>query len=220
MFSVAERVSKFNRNRKWRLFRRLVRPGPELSVLDAGFSDAEYSPNDNFLEKHYPFMDRITALGVEEGRLFLKRYPAVQVVTYGGGDFPFADKTFDVCWSNAVLEHVGDEAQQAGFLREVSRVSKAAFVSTPNRLFPIEVHTRTPILHLVSNRLFEAYLRRTGREWACGNYMRLLSAEDLGGLLGKAGVRSYRLIRNRLGPFTLDFVILLGKLASAGHGRA
>src|ERR1700753_292221 len=152
--SLSTRVSEFNRRRKWELFLNCVRPGPATTILDVGYTEREFSPTDNFIEKHYPYPHNITALGVSECHEFRQRYPQVRTLTYDGVSFPFADKSFDVCWSNAVIEHVGDHEQQLHFLREIVRVSRIAFVTTPNRLFPIEVHTRTPILHMLPKRLF------------------------------------------------------------------
>ncbi len=62
-------------------------------------------------------------------------------------------------WSNAVLEHVGTRDDQLLFLREVRRVGRRVFLTTPNRHFPVEVHTRTPLLHWLPKPVFERYLR-------------------------------------------------------------
>ncbi len=64
--SIAQQVSGFNRRRKWDLFLDRFAPRVEDRVLDVGFSDLEYSKNDNFIEKNYPHPAMLTALGVEE----------------------------------------------------------------------------------------------------------------------------------------------------------
>ncbi|MEX0749719.1 MAG: class I SAM-dependent methyltransferase, partial [Dehalococcoidia bacterium] len=156
MPSFAYRISGFNRRRKWEIFLRDFAPQPADRVLDVGFSDNEYSATDNFLEKHYPYRAQITALGIDAPSLFPARYPDVKVVQYEGREFPLADNAFDVAWSNAVIEHVGQHEgrreAQILFLREIARVSTSAFVTTPNKWFPIEVHTRTPLLHWLPKR--------------------------------------------------------------------
>jgi len=179
-----------------------------MRVLDVGYSAFEHSNTDNFIEKNYPYPEQLTALGIDEPAEFALRYPGVKVVQYDGVDFPFEDGSFDVCWSNAVVEHVGNRDRQIKFLREIARVAKTAFITTPNRFFPIEVHTRTPFLHYLPNSLFHSYLRLIGKSWAAGDYMELLSLSDIKCLAREAELGSLRIVKNRLMGFTLDFVML------------
>ena len=144
--NVAEKVSEYNWRRKMDLFIDQVRPRPGISILDVGVLGGEGRSAENFLEKHYPYPQDITALGIDDLSEVARRYPGIKVVQYDGGIFPFRDKSFDVCWSNAVLEHVGGRQDQVQFLKEIHRVSRLAFVTTPNRYFPIEVHTLFPFV--------------------------------------------------------------------------
>jgi SAM-dependent methyltransferase len=145
--AFAYRVSAYNRERKWTLFLNEFVADPRMRVLDVGYSDVEYSEDDNFIKKRYPYLERLTALGTEPPIKMRERYPQVNVIQYDGRSFPWAGKEFEVCWSNAVLEHVGNSEKQVSFLKEIRRVSRKAFVGPPNRWFPIETHTRTPVLH-------------------------------------------------------------------------
>jgi len=207
--SFAYRISSYNRNRKWKVFQRIFSVTKKTKILDIGFSDKEYSETDNFLEKHYPYRAQITALGIDEPKEFTKRYQDVRAVQYDGKKFPFQNKVFDIAWSNAVLEHVGSTADQVLFLQEIARVASAAFITTPNRHFPIEVHTRIPLLHWLPKNFFDRILHILGKSWATGSYMNLLSEREIRGLLKKAGIANYKILRNRLLFFTLDFVIVI-----------
>ena len=206
--SFAYRISAWNRERKWTPFMERHAPTQDTLVLDVGFTAKEYSSTDNLIEKRYPYPERLTALGIDSAEQLRRLYPDVAVVTYDGTRFPFADRQFDICWSNAVLEHVGDWDRQVAFLSEVRRVSHKAFLTTPNRLFPIEVHTRTPLLHWLPKTLFDRYLKLTGKTWASGDYMHLLSASDLRRLLAQAGIENYQLLGNKILGLTIDYVVL------------
>jgi SAM-dependent methyltransferase len=229
--SLAYKVSGWNRNRKWQTFLNNVKTQPNFQILDVGFSEEEYSETDNFLEKHYPHLENITALCLETPEAYLhgrknseleipesvimekkkqasSRYPQLSIVTYNGKQFPFSDKTFDVCWSNAVLEHVGDEEEQINFLKEIKRVAKVAYITTPNRYFPIEVHTHIPFLHYLPKKIFDKYLHQIGRGWAADEYMYLLSLGDLRRRLKAAGITKYKIFKNRLFFFAMDFSVV------------
>jgi len=70
-----------------------------------------------------------------------------RVVQASGLALPFRDRSFDVCFSNSVIEHVGDARARADFAREVRRVAKRYWVQTPNRRFPLETHFVCLFLH-------------------------------------------------------------------------
>jgi SAM-dependent methyltransferase len=147
---VASRVSMRSRRRKLALFVELLAPGPETTVVDVGVTDAPFGggSSDNFFEALYPWPDRITGVGHTELDRFAAAFPRVRVVRADGRELPFRDGEFDVAFSNAVVEHVaGGRAGQRQFVHELCRVARRVFVTTPNRWFPIEVHTLLPFVH-------------------------------------------------------------------------
>lgn len=60
---------------------------------------------------------------------------------------PFADDYVDCALANAVIEHVGDEADQRRFVAEHTRVARVWVITTPNRWFPVESHTAAVFRH-------------------------------------------------------------------------
>src|SRR3954464_6631614 len=162
---VASRVSLRSRERKLRLFHELLRPGPGTTVLDVGVTDAAFGAGstDNFFEALYPWPERITAVGVTDLETFAASFPRVTAGRAGGRRLPFADDTFDLGFSNAVVEHVagGREAQRE-FVHELCRVARRVFVTTPNRYFPLEVHTLVPLAHWLPAEPRTRVLRRAG----------------------------------------------------------
>jgi hypothetical protein len=162
---VASRVSMRSRERKLRLFCELLRPGPETTVVDVGVTDAPFGAGstDNFFEALYPWPARITAVGHTGLDRFRAAFPAVRAVQADGRELPFADGEFDLGFSNAVVEHVaGGREGQRQFVHELCRVARSVFVTTPNRFFPLEVHTLVPFAHWLPREPRERIIRARG----------------------------------------------------------
>jgi hypothetical protein len=72
------------------------------------------------------------------------------------------DCAFDVAFSNAVVEHVGEQDEQRRFVHELCRVAERVFVTTPNRFFPLEVHSLVPFAHWLPRGARDRVLRARG----------------------------------------------------------
>jgi len=168
---LVDAVSLRSRKRKLRLFLDELRPTSETTVLDVGADELGFGEGDscrtlNFFEELYPWPGRITALGLHDGAGFRTRYPHIPYVQGDACALPFADGEFEVVFSNAVLEHVGGRERQRQFVSEALRVGRRVFVTTPNRLFPVEVHTRLPFAHWLPERAAHRVYEALGRGFA------------------------------------------------------
>ena len=206
---LARQISTRNRKRKYDFFIKTFKPDERTKILDVGYTDNDYYGGLNFLEYHYPFQHNITALGIEEPKIFPQKFPKVKVVRYDGNIFPFKNKEFDIVWSNAVIEHVGNYEKQKFFVSELVRTGKKIFMTTPNRFFPFEVHTRLPLLHFLPKKYFDKIMIMIGKKWATGDYMYLLSENDLKRILRELGITNYTIKRNRFFLFTMDFSVIV-----------
>ncbi len=185
---LVDAVSLRSRRRKLRLFLEELRPTPETSVLDVGVDEVGFGGHGgqsgcgthNFFEELYPWPERITALGMHDGSGFRVAYPDIPYVQGDACALPFGDGAFDIVFSNAVIEHVGDAERQRELVTEALRVGRRVFLTTPNRWFPIEVHTRLPFVHWLPEPMAHRAYDLTRRPWAKEN--RLLGRAELEGL--------------------------------------
>lgn len=145
--SLTERLIVAARDAIYDDFLRLMAPRPDETILDVGASDV-LNDSANVLERKDPHPQRITAVGLGEAPDFEAAFPGVAYRRIAAGEpLPFADRSFDVAMSNAVIEHVGGAEARARFVAELARVARRVFVSAPHRYFPIEHHTAIPLLH-------------------------------------------------------------------------
>jgi hypothetical protein len=126
--------------------------------------------------------------------------------TFVSGDgchLPFRDQSFEIVFSNSVIEHVGAPEQQRQFAEEIRRVGEHYWVQTPNRRFPIEPHLLTPIVHWLPRNLQRAWVTKwtvwdfverpspDRREFYIRHFLddiRLLSASELAALFPDAEI--------------------------------
>jgi hypothetical protein len=209
---AAYTVSQKSRKHKFDQFFALLAPTDQETIADVGVNVVEYSDSDNYLERHYPHPEKITAVGTDDTTAFSDRYPSVRYVRADGRKLPFNNDAFDIFHSNAVIEHVGSRQDQEAFVREAIRIAGRGFMTTPNRYFPIETHTRVPLLHLIlPKRFFDAFLRLIGKGWATGTYMNLLSKRDVRALFEASGVEDFVILENRLFGIPMTFTAIWHK---------
>ena len=166
---LADSISLRSRGRKLRLFVEELRPTADTTVLDVGADELGFGEGDgcatmNFFEELYPWPERITALGLHDGAGFRTHYPHIPYVQGDACALPFEDGAFDIVFSNAVIEHVGGRERQRKLVSEAIRVGRRVFITTPNRRFPVEVHTRLPLVHWLPDALSHRVYDLTGRE--------------------------------------------------------
>ena len=211
--TLVERVVIAAREAIYRDFVRIARPTRATTILDVGVSDV-ITDAANMLEQRYPYPEKLVAAGLGSASDFDRAYPGVRYVQIAPGrPLPYADNHFDIATSNAVLEHVGSREAQAWFAAELVRVSRAVFLTVPNRFFPVEHHTGLPFLHWLQP-LFTASCRLTGKdEWSDPANLILMTSRRLralfagtGAAIGHTGLR--------LGPFSSN---LYAYATKSGH---
>jgi SAM-dependent methyltransferase len=157
--SLFEKLSHISRKRKLELFNKIMKPTTQTKVLDVGAEiNSQCNRGLRFIDP-YPWKNKVTAINTsaEHIKLIKKLYPEVKSVVGDACRLPWPDKHFDVVYSNAVIEHVGDFEKQKQMAAEIMRVGKRWFVTTPNRWYPFEFHMRLP---------FVTWLPKHGYLWA------------------------------------------------------
>jgi hypothetical protein len=128
----------------------------------------------------------------------------------------FADKSFDLVFSNSVIEHLGLFREQMRMAEEVRRVGRRYFVQTPNRWFPLEPHALVPFFQFMPVRLSARLLRKRSIGWMARSpdltralidveSLRLLSRRELQLLFPGAEI-----LQERVFGLTKSFVVTSG----------
>jgi len=189
---LASKLSLLARRKIFDLFIKVFQPDQNMSVLDLGVTSDNTFPESNYFESFYPYHEKVTCAGTEDGSHLEAKFPGVRYVRVNGGRrLPFRDKEFDVVFSNAVVEHTGNRAEQRFFIHEACRVGQNFFITTPNRWFPVETHTGIPLLHFLPQIWFRRLIKNTRYNyWSHEENLNLLTIGELRNLFpGKVAPR-------------------------------
>src|SRR5215472_1073675 len=183
--SLPVRIATWQRRRMYARFLEELGVSDQDSILDLGVTSDRSYTSSNYLEAWYPRKDKITAAGLDNASFLEQQFPGLKFVFANGLRLPFADRSFDIVHSSAVLEYVGGAPQQAAYVRECIRVArKGVFLTTPNRWFPIEFHTLLPVVHWLPKRSFRWLVQRIGLGFFAEEaHLNLLSRRELRNLV-------------------------------------
>lgn len=187
-------LSSRSRQLKFELFASLMKPRPGCSILNLGAAPPHLGETLTGSVSHrieQPEQDagwrHFRVVGCNLNRADMETYSRTyrehgfRAMIADGCQLPFADQSFDVVFSNAVIEHLTPEGQQR-MAREIARVGRSWFVTTPNFWFPVEMHHKLPLFQFLPLGVQER-IRRRYRTWPDGEPIHLLTADQFRRLL-------------------------------------
>lgn len=147
-YKLLEKVVSLFRRKRMLVFQRMFAASEHTRILDVGGTKLNWE-----LMAARP---QVTLLNLRveeriEGRFHWTPGDARQL--------PFADNSFDICYSNSVIEHVGGREDWEKFAKEIRRTAPAYFVQTPNYWFPVETHQVSLFLHWLPRRIERRLVR-------------------------------------------------------------
>jgi hypothetical protein len=150
--TIFQYISPHFRKRRMRQFLTAFRPNAITTILDVG---------------GYP--DTWTSMKVRASITVLNIHPIeytsgsvdppIQTLVGDGCLLEFPDRSFDIVFSNSVIEHLGSLERQQLFARECRRVARRLWVQTPARSFFIEPHLLTPFIHFLAPEVRRRLIR-------------------------------------------------------------
>jgi len=189
------------RRRRMKRFFALFAPSPETRVLDIGGTPQTWSNESGGHVRFSVTLVNIRSNGPDEADHF----------TRARGDatgMPFADDSFDIAFSNSVIEHVGTWEKQQRFAREARRVARKLWIQTPARSFPIEAHLLAPYIQYLPKSAQHRIVRWTPRGQLTPDVVheivdevRLLTCREI-----KLLFPDCRILRERLCGFTKSYI--------------
>ena len=153
-------ANKF-RTKRFKHFAELINSLPNpVSILDVGGTENFWQQMGLAGDPDY----KLTILNITESLLSEK--DNMKFIKQDASDLGiFSDKSFDIVFSNSVIEHIPLKANRQKMASEIARVGKRYFVQTPNYYFPFEPHFLFPCFQFFPHRLKIFMLRHFNMGW-------------------------------------------------------
>lgn len=148
------------RRARFELFLSLLRRlDGHVEILDIGGTQEFW----NLMTDGNPGDVRVTLLNIDRQPVSSSRF--VSTVGDARSMPQYEDNSFDVVFSNSVIEHVGSYENQRRMANEVMRIGKRYFVQTPNKRFPLEPHFLFPYFQYLPGAIRAQLVHRFDVGW-------------------------------------------------------
>lgn len=134
------------RRKRLRYFRETFPPDSCRTIIDVGGSPQIW--------RMLGYASDITLVNTDP--LELSDAKDYRTVIADGKKLPYGSRSFDLAFSNSVIEHVGGWDDMQRLASELRRVGRSYYCQTPNKWFPVEPHLGTLFLHWFPH-LFDYY---------------------------------------------------------------
>jgi len=203
----------FNNRRKiLKIFDYVIHVKKKDLVLDVGASPLAIKSENMFLKK-FKNHQKLTCLSNQDLKPIKKKFINFSYVIGDARNMQFKDNAFDLVHSNATIEHVGSDKMQLKFISECLRVSrKFVFITTPNKYFPIEFHTKIPFLHWLPHGYFNVILKLFGDNFfRYKKNLNLISYKKIISYCENLKIKNYKIFFNRFLFLKSNIILVIEK---------
>jgi hypothetical protein len=117
-----------------------MQPADDCTILDIGGYPGTW--------KDFPHKPSVTTLNLHPVDFVqTPDLPPIRTRVGDGCKLDYADASFDIVFSNSVIEHLSSFERQQAFASEARRVGRALWIQTPAKEFFIEPHLLAPFIH-------------------------------------------------------------------------
>ena len=182
------------------------------NLLDVG-TTSSLENHENQIIKYFYNKIQISCLSNLSLKDLKLRYKKLSTYKGDGKAMTFTDNNFDIVTSSATIEHVGNFKNQINFISECLRVSKyKTFVTTPNRYYPIELHTKIPFIHFLPKIIHRKILYLLGDKFlSLEENLNLLSKNDILKICQILEIKNFKIREIKLFGFVSNFILIIEK---------
>ena len=149
-------------------------------VLDIGTTGDSKNKSSNIIIKNLKNLKSYKSISDQKISMLLFKKKMTKSITSNFSKKELNYLSSDLVISNATIEHVGSLKKQKKMVANIIKLSKKMFIIiTPNRFYPIDLHTKIPLIHWLPKTMHRFILKILGLNfYAKEKNLNLLSKYD------------------------------------------
>ncbi len=209
--SFTDRIIYTNRIKIVKIINDYFKNQKLISILDVGSTNDE-NKSSNIIIKKLKIFKEFSAMSDQEIKDSFFKKKIIKSITENLSEREIRNFKSDVVISNATIEHVGSTKNQIKMCKNIIKLSKKYFVIiTPNRLHPMEFHTKIPLIHWMPKKLHRKLLKFFGFDFLSKEQnLNLLTKNNLIDFMKILRQKKYYFFNIRFLLFKSN-IILIGK---------
>lgn len=167
----------------------------------------------NYLIHDLKNYKRISCLSNQDCSNLKKICKNLKVIKEDGRRTSLKDLSFDIVYSSATIEHVGSKNDQVKFIDECNRLArKNVVITTPNRYFPLDFHTKIPFLHFFPKKFHRFVLKYLGfKFFAKEKNLNLLSKKNLIEICESLNIKEFKIYIHKFLGLSSNLILVINK---------
>ena len=192
-FNFIDNIIIKKRNEMFKILKENIYNLKIKSMLDVGTTEDDSLKSSNFFIKK--FNNIKTKKIISNQKIKKKKFKKILNKSITSSFSKNEIKIFksDLVVSSATIEHVGNYKKQIKMIKNIILLTKKIFfITTPNRFFPIDFHTKIPLLHLLPKKLHRLLLNFFFlKEYAKEENLNLISQKEINFFLKKINSKEF-----------------------------
>ena len=184
-FNFIDKIIKKKRSEMLNILNKNIKDNDIESFLDVGTTEENELESSNYFVKNFYKIKIKNSISDQEIKnnnfnKFLRKSITSEFL-----ETEIENYKSDLVISSATIEHVGSYENQIKMLENIIKLTnKYFFITTPNRFFPIDFHTKLPIIHMLPKKIHRKILRLINlKEYAEEENLNLLDENTINKLI-------------------------------------
>ena len=215
-FNFIDNIIKKKRSEMLNILNKNIKDNDIESFLDVGTTEENELESSNYFVKNFYKIKIKNSISDQEIKnnnfnKFLRKSITSEFL-----ETEIENYKSDLVISSATIEHVGSYENQIKMLENIIKLTnKYFFITTPNRFFPIDFHTKLPIIHMLPKKIHRKILRFINlKEYAEEQNLNLLDENTVNKLINTQQNVTFkiRIFKVRLFGLTSNLLIFGEKI--------